>query len=125
MAKQRNSLGFLVLPTTGEVTITWEQYKERTGIDLDKLFKIENIGSDDSPMYKISVRETCRKIIAISCGDTESAGLPPVMIPNLIVFFNTESVSGALIDFQCSDRDVDAGYHLRVNADKTIWGGQL
>lgn len=47
MAKQRNSLGVLVLPTrTDANTMTWAQYKEKYGIDLNEIFGwTEDVGS--------------------------------------------------------------------------------
>lgn len=130
MAKQRNSLGLLVFPTTDNETISWDEYKKRTGIDLDEFLKIEDLGTPDSPLYQISVRETCRKIIAISCETlvgTYSSVIPPVMIPNQIIVTTSESPSPSMakLIFQCTDRDSNVGYYLNIAGDKTLSGGEI
>ena len=58
MAKQRNSLGVLVLPTP-HGTMTWEQYKEAYGIDLNEIFDwSEDVGS-------IFIKSSFSKFIAL------------------------------------------------------------
>ena len=121
MAKQRNSLGLLVLPVLFDGT--WEEYKEATGIDLDKIVKVINTGTDDNPRYAIFFKEDFRKLIALSF--PASTIMPCVSFPTKVQVTYNASLSSASTSLRCYDDDENGGYSLTITADRTIFGGEL
>lgn len=57
MSKIRNSLGVIVLPIPryGRDPLTWEQYREQTGINLYPLFRIDEMGTEFIPSKLLAI----------------------------------------------------------------------
>lgn len=66
MAKIRNSLGVLVLPTTGGSSISFEEYEKRNGINLHSLLVL------DSDNQYLGLNPDISKIV---CLDTTQASI--------------------------------------------------
>ena len=66
MAKQRNSLGMLILPVITE-NMTFAEYEQKFGIDLSTIFKISDDGStvivDSSKLILLDIFPTTGKSI--------------------------------------------------------------
>lgn len=126
MAKQRNSLGIQVLPVPSNETLTWEQYKERYGIDLEKIFEVVDQTSDpDNPSYGVYFKTSFSKIIVLSYPQYAFKEVPSVAIPS---FDNTTAAikaSASAIMSVTYGADFDGGHQILVFGNKTIHGGDI
>ena len=127
MAKQRNSLGFLVLPVPhGGSSISWAEYKEKTGIDLEKIFEVVDISGDpDDPLYEVAFKTSCSKIIVLSFDKYSTQEVPSVSAPMSIGINQNADKTQAYTVLSVIYGDQDGGYNFRINADKTVMGGDI
>lgn len=123
MAKQRNSLGVLVLPVPTNEKISWDEYKDLYGIDLNTLFVV----SFDSDLYEVYFNPACSKLILLSAGGSAlnyTEGMMRVSVPNAKPTFNSASTAGsAYLALHVSDSASDRGYSIMLYGDKTVSGG--
>lgn len=117
MAKQRNSLGICVLPVPKDEKITWEQYKERFGIDLEKIFLVRLDGD-----YYVEIRKDFRKLIVLSYEDVYDTAVPPVSTPTQYYQSGSETQSNSVLSLSVMYSNGDGGYNFSVFADKKISG---
>lgn len=125
MAKQRNSLGILTLVGTDEELISFDDYKKLTGIDLDKIVKVMNVGDTDNPVYAVAFKSEFRKIIALIRNEGIYSVLPPVSFPNKIVYQEDAELDKANIRLCVYDSEASTGYYFTIFANKTVQGGNL
>ena len=113
MAKQRNSLGIVVLRGTNNETISWEDYKKLTGIDLEKIFFINDDGY-------ISFKRDMSKIILLSQeGDnTDTVSVPVICLPTTI----STALGGDTV-LRCENVNDGTGFQIYIYPNKTINGG--
>ena len=113
MAKQRNSLGVVVLPSFEE-TISWEEYKKRTGIDLDSIFIIY----EDSIWF----RPRFGKMVVIDSSNLPyvSAPVPTLAHPNFFSRVAIDDVQELRLAVMNND---EIGYYIALATDRTIGGG--
>lgn len=97
MAKIRNSLGVVVLPVPKGGTLTWEEYRKQTGIDLHSLFEIGEMKTYFRPS----------KLLAIS-------GFGPSGTLNESIF-DVDLVKRDSLNAMTED-DVVVGYLLKLTA---------
>lgn len=124
MAKQRNSLGVLVLPIPQEDDISFEEYKNQFGIDLDKIFECYK---DDDNIHQVYIRQEVTKLILVSRPYIRGSqpGIPTVATPKYQRYLNDDEDSYQ-IDLIISDDNGDEGYVLTVIAkNKRVQGGSL
>ena len=117
MAKQRNPLGICVLPTPGD-KITWEEYKTRYGIDLEKIFM-------DSGDGYLVFRQSFTKIIAISNGTGHKQNVVPALgFPNRIEVYEESDDSPSQTQLFYINNNGE-GLSLVIYGDKHIEGGEI
>ena len=124
MAKQRNSLGMIVLPVPYG-TMTWDEYKQKYGIDLEKFFKVEKVG--DTTDYRVLFRSGNTKLIILSATDElegTGIGAPRIAIPNGFDMAVTSIDSASLALYVRDDAEV-YGYIFAIKANKTVNGGSI
>ena len=121
MAKQRNSLGVLVLPVPDNESFTWDEYRDLYGIDLTKLFEIVLDESGYGVYYKGS-----RKLIALSTPESltrpsnDSARCLPLVIVNNIENQVNLDIDDAYMILKFANNNADLS--ILVYANKTIVG---
>ena len=120
MSKIRNSLGVLVLPVPDD-EYSWEEYKEKYGIDLEKIFFVHLDGSD----YYVEIKKDFRKLIALSYQGSYDLPVPPVSAPTNYYQSGSETISNSVLGLNVLHGDGDGGYALTVIANKTIRGGEI
>lgn len=125
--RKRNQLGSVVLsfPASMEDTtpISWDEYKELTGVDLSSIFKIvTNLG-----YTSIRFRNDLSKVIYVKFPDslTASYGMLPTIVPvatlSVVVAPQTADPHDTYIDIIINDNMGNAsGYKVTVYGDKTI-----
>lgn len=121
MAKQRNSLGICVLTLPNEETLTWEQYKEKFGIDLEKIFTIY----EDTGTYYVQIRKDFRKMIVLSYFGPYDTTVPPVSTPTQYYQNGSSTLAESILGLNVLYGDGDGGYVLTIFANKTISGGTV
>ena len=79
MAKEKNSLGFLVLPVpNGEVS--WGEYKDRYGIDIHDI--VEFYDDTDNDLYYLRLKNSVSKVILLEdTFDIAKGAVPRVAVP--------------------------------------------
>ena len=127
MAKQRNSLGICVLPVLhGGSPISWDEYKERYGVDLEKIFEVVDISGDpDDPMYEVAFKTSFSKIIVLSFDKYSTQEVPSVSAPTTFGINQNADKTQAYTVLSVIYGDMDGGYNFRINADKTVTGGGI
>ena len=119
MAKQRNSLGLLVLPHPGRDydgnPMTWAEYKALTGIDLEELVTIRLVSDD---RYEVNWKPNITKIIALSIY-ISTMGVPPVILPKFSQVRDEDDESACLV-LAGNNADGYGGMTFSIYANKTI-----
>ena len=83
--RKRNSLGALVLPFDfTDSPITWDEYKEKTGIDLHDIFECRKDGDGDE--YLAFKPEGTSKVIYIALVGNARYGYDGSISPSPLVF---------------------------------------
>lgn len=72
MPKEKNSLGFLVLPVL-KTDCTFDEYKTRYGIDLNYIFYLDND-------LESAIRPNFSKVILMCSKDPKRGILPPTLM---------------------------------------------
>lgn len=137
MVKNKNALGICVLsfpyPMDDGESITWEDYKKLTGIDLNEIFEV---GEDIDDNYFVLFKRSFTKLIALKApdllyavekddGPLYSANLTPDLTyfdphTSLTCDF-TSSAYTTKLSIDVSDKDGTKGYVIHVRADKQIY----
>lgn len=127
MAKQRNSLGICVLPAINSERLSWEEYKERTGVDLEKIFyAINNSGDPDNPEYTVLFKTSFSKLIVVNfVSEYSELAIPRLSFPNKIDQVSTADKTTSRVILGVQYGDGDGGFNLVVYADKTIMGAEI
>jgi hypothetical protein len=125
MAKQRNSLGVIVLPVPYNETITWEEYKKRYGIDLDEIFDSTIIGDG----YTVRVKDSVTKLILLSSDkrylkNNETVEVPlPLVAPDYVKMnADPDDINSGSIDFIWTEANSGVSLMLSVIANKNVYG---
>lgn len=131
MAKQRNSLGIVVLTwAQGDSKMSFEAYKEKYGVNLDDIFTISIVDNSDpdNPLYGVGIKNDYSKIIALknqsSYGDP-AVSFPPICFPTFRSLQANADKGEAYLELALTNSDYDFGFHVIIYADRTIVGGEI
>lgn len=122
MSYPKANLGAIVLPTYDQHTdpITWAEYKERFGIDLEEIFYLD----DGSTVH---IRPTTKPIYLQMLTLLDDA---PLSISPVIAMMNDSAGALYLVSADCLGIDLDnsklsIGYYLMLGNNKSIMTGEL
>ena len=129
MAKNKNALGICVLPLPMEDSepVTWERYKELTGIDLNDLFGVSLDLDSDPNEYYIRFKKGFSKIIALSSpyrseeyvNDSVIPQIIPIL-PSMITTETNENADQARFVISVCEGNSAYGFYIHITADKNI-----